>query len=208
MKTIAIEKKQIITARQLLIAATVCLLSIYGLFLLTQSAAKTSEKRYLIQSLSKVLPTNSFDNDLLATQTKQGKTTIYQACQNEVPHYRIYEVQTEKGYSGLIKLLVAIDIAKQRIIQVRPLFHQETPGLGDQIEVEKSTWTQQLNQPLSTDKKHIAIKQDGGQIDAITGATITSRAVSDILRQVFFEQTNLQGSTQQANLCAKTQKVK
>lgn len=188
-----INKQQLNTAKQLGIAAAVCLFSVYGLFLLTDNAAKAGEKRYLVKSLKKVLPQNSFDNDLLATKSETtsnvGKITVYQACQGTTPRYQIYEIHTDKGYSGLIKLLVSVDLAQQRIEQIRPLFHQETPGLGDQIDVDKSSWLKQLALPLSTSAERIAVKQDKGQIDAITGATITSRAVSNAVRHTFFDQS-------------------
>lgn len=187
MKKNRVQPHQLRTAKRLLTAAAVCLFGIYLLFLLTDDAAKRSEKAYLVASLAKVLPKNSFDNDLLASQTPQGDNVVYQACKAGNPRYQMYEIHSDKGYSGQIKLLVAIDMENQRLVNVRPLFHQETPGLGDQIEVEKSTWLQQFRKPLSTEKTAIAIKQDGGQIDAITGATITSRAVANVIAQQFFD---------------------
>ncbi len=183
-----ISKKQLMTAKQLGIAATVCLFSIYVLFLLTDSTAQASEKQYLVKSLAKVLPKDGFDNDLLKTQTRQGEMTVYQACKNNQPKYQIYEIKTDKGYSGLIKLLVSVDLQNKKILQARPLFHQETPGLGDQIDTDKSPWLKQFALPLQTPKQDIAVKQDKGKIDAITGATITSRAVSNAIRESFFTQ--------------------
>ncbi len=181
-----ITKQQLTTAKQLGIAASVCLFTIYALFLLTDGSAQASEKRYLVKSLAKVLPTNSFDNDLLKTQTQQDEMIVYQACQNNIPKYQIYEIKTDKGYSGWIKLLISVDLRNKKILQARPLFHQETPGLGDQIDTDKSPWLKQFSLPLSTPKNDIAVKQDKGKIDAITGATITSRAVSNIIRESFF----------------------
>lgn len=181
-----ITKQQLNTAKQLGIAAAVCLFSIYALFLLTDSSAQASEKAYLVKSLAKVLPKDSFDNDLLTTQAQQGEATVYQACKNNQPHYQIYEIKTDKGYSGLIKLLVSVDLKNKKILQARPLFHQETPGLGDQIDTDKSPWLKQFALPLQTPKTDIAVKQDKGKIDAITGATITSRAVSNAIRESFF----------------------
>ncbi len=179
-------KAQLKTSKQLAIVAAVCLLSLYALFLLTKQAAQNSEKHHLETSLAKVLPEHSFDNNLLATRNQQAEMIVYQACQHSQPKYQIYEIRTDKGYSGLIKLLLSVDLDKKRIIQVRPLFHQETPGLGDQIDVDKSPWLQQFALPLSTPANHIAVKQDEGKIDAITGATITSRAVSDAIAQALF----------------------
>lgn len=184
----SINKAQLKTTKQLGLASAVCLLSIYALYSLTAQAAKNSERQHLQKSLAKVLPDNRFDNDLLASQSNVGEITVYQACQNATPRYQIYEIHTQKGYSGLISLLVSVDIDKQVIYQARPLFHQETPGLGDQIDVDKSPWLKQFELALSTPYPHVAIKQDKGNIDAITGATITSRAISDAIQQALFQQ--------------------
>ncbi len=182
----SLNKQQLKTGKQLGIAATICLFAIYAIFLLTDKAAKISEKQYLVKSLSKVLPESGFDNDLLATRQQLGDMIVYQACKEQKPIFQIYEIKTNKGYSGLIKLLVSIDLTQKKIEKIRPLFHQETPGLGDQIDVDKSPWLQQFEVQLSTPAAAIAVKKDKGQIDAITGATITSRAVSDAVRTAFF----------------------
>lgn len=187
MNTLSITKPQRKTAWQLLIAATICLVVIFFLHTLTQTAAKRSEEKHLIRSLSMVLPEQTFDNNLLTSRQQTEDAIIYQACQRHQPQYIIYEISTEKGYSGLIKLLVTVDLTTNTVYNARPLFHQETPGLGDQIELEKSPWLTQFFRPLSTPTDQLAIKQDGGQIDALTGATITSRAVSDLLRQQVFK---------------------
>ena len=65
------------------------------------------------------------------------------------------------------------------ITGVRAVSHRETPGLGDEIDIAKSNWIKQFdgkslgNPPLAG----WAVKQDEGQFDAITGATVTPRAV-------------------------------
>ncbi|MEJ2537743.1 MAG: FMN-binding protein, partial [Calditrichia bacterium] len=53
--------------------------------------------------------------------------------------------------------------------------HSETPGVGAQVEKEnfRSQW---INLPLT---KNIALRQDNGKIQGITGATYSSRAVVD-----------------------------
>ncbi len=57
--------------------------------------------------------------------------------------------------------------------------------MGDQIDTDKSDWLQQFILPLNT-KKTLRVDKDGGDIDAITGATITSRAVSNLLNETVF----------------------
>lgn len=90
----------------------------------------------------------------------------------------IVPVITRQGYSGEIDLLVGID-EQQRISGVRVTYHQETPGLGDKIERQRSDWITRFN-GLSLDElppSAWTVKKDGGQFDGFTGATITPRAV-------------------------------
>jgi electron transport complex protein RnfG len=90
----------------------------------------------------------------------------------------VFEVVAPDGYSGKIKLLVAIR-ANGEVIGVRVVSHKETPGLGDYIEIAKSPWIK-LFEGTTLDKDGDSkwrVKKDGGQFDYVTGATITPRAV-------------------------------
>ncbi|EHJ91619.1 RnfABCDGE type electron transport complex subunit G [Vreelandella boliviensis] len=90
----------------------------------------------------------------------------------------ILPVVTRQGYNGEIRLLIGID-EQQRISGVRVTQHQETPGLGDDIERSRSDWITDFN-GLGLDSlppEGWAVAKDGGHFDAFTGATITPRAV-------------------------------
>ncbi|MGO2008905.1 electron transport complex subunit RsxG [Vreelandella alkaliphila] len=90
----------------------------------------------------------------------------------------ILPVVTRQGYNGEIRLLVGID-QQQRITGVRVTHHQETPGLGDDIERQRSDWITTFNglSLNSLPPRGWAVRKDGGNFDAFTGATITPRAV-------------------------------
>ncbi|MFC7367821.1 electron transport complex subunit RsxG [Vreelandella zhaodongensis] len=90
----------------------------------------------------------------------------------------ILPVVTRQGYNGEIQLLVGID-QQQRITGVRVTQHQETPGLGDDIERQRSDWITNFNGLglNSLPPNGWAVRKDGGHFDAFTGATITPRAV-------------------------------
>ncbi|CAH1044480.1 electron transport complex subunit RsxG [Halomonas sp. TD01] len=90
----------------------------------------------------------------------------------------ILPVVTRQGYNGEIGLLVGID-QQQRITGVRVTQHQETPGLGDDIERQRSDWITEFNglSLNSLPPSGWAVRKDGGHFDAFTGATITPRAV-------------------------------
>ncbi len=96
----------------------------------------------------------------------------------------ILPVITRQGYNGEIRLLIGID-EQQRISGVRVTQHQETPGLGDDIERNRSDWITQFNGLglASLPPGGWAVTKDGGQFDAFTGATITPRAVVNAVHQ-------------------------
>jgi electron transport complex protein RnfG len=90
---------------------------------------------------------------------------------------------TNRGYSGRISAMVGFD-PNGTIIDVVHLQHAETPGLGDKIEKGKSNWSDQFIglDPQSAD---LRVTKDNGQIDAITAATITSRAYCDAIQRAY-----------------------
>lgn len=78
------------------------------------------------------------------------------------------------GYGGALILMVGIDLVNGTLTGMEAISHSETPGLGARIEEEgfRRQWQGlPLNQP-------VAITADGGTIDAISGATTTSRAAA------------------------------
>jgi electron transport complex protein RnfG len=101
-------------------------------------------------------------------------------CEAET-RYRLVRGEAS-GYSGTIELVVAL--TNGTVMGVRVLRHSETPGLGDAIETDRSDWIRQLaGHPLSSIASDAwRVTADGGAIDALSGATITSRAVLDGVR--------------------------
>ena len=94
----------------------------------------------------------------------------------------------EPGYNGRIPLWVGID-TQGRIIRVRVIEHRETPGLGDRISHLVSPWIEQF-QGHSLGNPGLAgwaLKQDGGNFEGFTGATITPRAVVAGVRKTLQE---------------------
>jgi len=80
-----------------------------------------------------------------------------------------------KGFGGDLGLMVGVDIQADKIIGVGVTTHSETPGIGSKAKTDPS-FTRQFEGMDLIDT--FQVKTDGGQIDAITGATITSRGVA------------------------------
>lgn len=80
------------------------------------------------------------------------------------------------GFSGEISILVGFD-AQGNIIDYSVLSHSETPGLGSKMDVWfKEDKNQQSIKGLNPGTTPLSVTKDGGNIDAITASTITSRA--------------------------------
>ncbi|WP_416885136.1 electron transport complex subunit RsxG [Marinospirillum sp.] len=88
----------------------------------------------------------------------------------------ILPIIARDGYSGQIHLLLALN-TQGEVLGVRVLEHQETPGLGDKIERQKSDWILSFNGRSLSNTSGWAVQRDGGEFDQFTGATITPRAV-------------------------------
>lgn len=112
-----------------------------------------------------------------------GPATIDRFYTDGQPAALVLEVTIAKGYAGPIRLRLGIAV-DGTLTGVQVLGHAETPGLGDQIEPEKSDWLMQLVGRSLTDPPRAAwaIARDGGEFDQITGASITSRAVVHAVR--------------------------
>lgn len=79
-----------------------------------------------------------------------------------------------KGFHSDIGVLVGIDVDTDKIIGIGVTTHSETPGVGARVKTDPSFRAQFRGLPIKTPFK---VKADGGQIDAVTGATISSRGV-------------------------------
>ena len=90
-------------------------------------------------------------------------------------------VAAGRGYGGSISIFVGIK-PDYSIKEIEVLSHTETPGLGNKI--TEDPFIKQFEGLLVED---IALLRDGGKIDAITGATVSSRAVTEAIQDRMIE---------------------
>lgn len=165
-------------------------------FQVTAGRIAEAERRAAQRALFELVPESRHDNDLLSdtlvVPEAEAKALnmseprlIHVARQNGEPVALIIPTAAPDGYSGEIRLLVGVNVDGS-IAGVRVLRHNETPGLGDKIELAKDSWI------LSFDGKSLAnpageswaVKKDGGDFDQFAGATITPRAVVKQVKRV------------------------
>jgi len=91
------------------------------------------------------------------------------------PRAVAFETFGKGGYGGEVGLMVGIDVKEDKVVGVGVTTHAETPGMGAKAETDPSFVAQFEDLSLEDPFK---VTQDGGTINAISGATLTSRAVS------------------------------
>ncbi len=95
---------------------------------------------------------------------------------------------SEKGYSGLVKIMIGFN-PDESIKNIVVLEQKETPGLGTKMKSDKFLRQFRGKKPSEFNLKP---KKDGGDVDALTGATITTRAFGEATQMAYdvFVETN------------------
>lgn len=180
-------KKAINKNAQLLAAfAIACTLAVGVISELTSDRIAQQEQAQLLKTLHTIIDKEAINNDLyqdctIANDPLLGSTedqTVYLGKLNDAPVAAAITAIAPDGYNGKISLLIAFDI-NGLVTGVRTLKHNETPGLGDKIELKRSNWITSFNGKTITKSSDSRwnVKKDGGMFDQFTGATITPRAV-------------------------------
>jgi Na+-translocating ferredoxin:NAD+ oxidoreductase subunit G len=166
----------------------------------TRAPIAANERAELLAQLSSVLDPalRARDPRVIALAVTDAEllgntapTDVFVVLVDDRPVATVIASMAPRGYNGPISLLIGI-AADGAVTGVRTVSHRETPGLGATIDAGDGAWSRQLegktlSQPL---REAWAVKQDGGAFDALTGATVTSRAVIAAVRDtlLYFEQ--------------------
>lgn len=140
-----------------------------------------------IKALKLVLPefTNNPVADLILVKSNKIKDSVelYPALNQDKKVGMAIIGSSKKGFSGLIKLMIGF---KQNgtIKNIVTLEQKETPGLGTKMKDERFVKQFREKDPS---KYNLKVKKDGGDVDALTGATITSRAYCEAIQMAYGE---------------------
>lgn len=159
---------------------------------LTEDTIKEQERIQLLSVLNQVIPQQAHDNELYTSCTFVSAPEL--GTSEPLPAYiatldgqfngLAIEAVAPDGYNGAIKVIVGLN-KQGSITGARVLSHQETPGLGDKIDMRITDWMTSFTgkQPTSENIGDWRVRKDGGQFDQFTGATITPRAVVNAVKQ-------------------------
>lgn len=173
-------------ANILAIFAIVCTAIVGVVHSFTKEKIEQQKQQQLLDRLSQVIEPKSYNNEIIndcimisaSDSSNMSEHAAYIATYDKNPVAIAITTTAPDGYNGNIDILVGIH--KNGVISgVRVLAHNETPGLGDKIELKRNNWI------ISFDDKKISeepdprwnVAKDGGMFDQFTGATITPRAV-------------------------------
>jgi electron transport complex protein RnfG len=173
--------------------AIVTTAAIAATYLGTRDAIIAQERAARARALLEIVPQSSHNNIMLddvvpvadhELLSLSRQANIHVALNNGEPVAFIIPAIAPDGYSGAIKLITGINV-DGTVAGVRILSHNETPGLGDKIDLKKSDWVRgfdgkSLQRPVAEKWK---VKKDRGVFDQLTGATITPRAVTKAVYQ-------------------------
>lgn len=137
------------------------------------------------EAIRAVVP--EFDNDIASTaqsvEIDGGTAILYTAEKAGQPVGYAVQTFTNSGYGGLITLMVGF-YPDGTIHKIEVLSHAETPGLGAKITEPDNVLAVSFVGKNPAELK-MSVKKDGGDIDAITASTITSRAYTEAVQRAY-----------------------
>ena len=168
------------TLRLVLTPTIICLLAgalLAGVDNLTKERILNVNREKKLDALRQVLPAydNQPDSNPCIIEHEGRTWTFYVALKAGAFAGAAVETSSPAGYGGDIILMLGINAGGQTEA-IAILGQKETPGLGANIET--NTFKDQFKQKSLSNTKW-AVKKDAGDIDQITAATISSRAVVD-----------------------------
>jgi electron transport complex protein RnfG len=145
----------------------------------TKGPIETASKQKEINAIKQVLP--EFDNDPAAARVEKDGVIVYRMTRKNEPVGYAVKTFTDKGFGGHAEMMAGF-LPDGRIYNIIILQHRETPGLGTKMAEPYFSKQFMGKNPASFKLK---VKKDGGQVDAITAATVSSRAYCDALQRAF-----------------------
>ncbi len=168
---------------------------IIAIYMLTFETIKENKARELREAVFKVLPEVSFmqklhftDNKLIVVKAEGMDDEMIFAGYDPQGKFIGYAIQGKgPGFQDTIHVLFGYLSSNQNIVGMEILDSRETPGLGDKIFKDMDFVGEFSNLPISKDIKAVkkGKKTQENEIDAITGATISSKAVVRIINKAF-----------------------
>jgi len=155
---------------------------------MTKDAIEIAKLKAQSEAIEKVLPDfeELGETYKIAAESSEDTIEIFPAYEgDELVGYAV-KTFTNNGFSGYISIMTGID-QSGNFSGYEVLEHAETPGLGSKM----NEWFRSTENPEQSvigknpESYRFEVSKDGGDIDAITASTITSRAFLDALNRAY-----------------------
>lgn len=183
------QKKEPTLWRLVIVLTSIALvagLALTWVYSITKEPISNAAKVKKEEALRKVLPDfkGTLKADTILLDGDDEPIIVHVALQDDGALYgAAVETYTKKAFSSRFDVMVGLDAAGT-IVNTEVLKSSETPGLGDKISKDKSDFAKQFNGHDPATYK-LSVSKDGGDVDAITAATISSRAYCDAVQRAY-----------------------
>ncbi len=170
----------------LFIVTVIASVALGYVYKLTEAPIREAKAKKLQEAISVVVPgagTAEIIVDTIPSPDGLGNLEFYTVKANDEIIGTAVKSFTNNGFSGYMSVMVGFD-QNGKIIDSNVLEHSETPGLGDKTSKSASPWNDQFK-GKNPQNEIMKVKKDGGAIDAITAATISSRAYCDAVQRAY-----------------------
>lgn len=174
-------KNMVLSLTLISLGASACLGFVYQM---TKAPIELSVLNKKLSAIKQVIPdfNNNPNDERYRLPTGEGDSLdIFPAKKDDILVGYAVNTNTKKGFSGNISLMAGFK-PDGTIINISVLEQKETPGLGTKM-------TEPLFKDQFNDKNpstfNLKVKKDGGPVDAITAATISSRAFCDAIQRAY-----------------------
>lgn len=149
----------------------------------TKEPIAASQKAKIDNAIKMVIPDfDAISDTLLKPEDGKDSIRVHRLMKGNVQTGTAVETYTDKGFSGRFSLMVGFKMDGS-VSNIEVLENKETPGLG--IKISLPQFKDQFKGVNIDDLpgQKLKVKKDGGTVDAITAATISSRAFCDAVNR-------------------------
>lgn len=167
----------------LLVITALAGLALAFVYSVTKGPIAESQKRKINNAIKMVVPDfDSISDTTIMPSDGKDSIRIHRLFKGGVPVGSAVETYTDKGFGGHVSLMVGFK-PDGSITNIEVLEHKETPGLGTKMALPAFKDQFKNLNPGDVPGGILKVKKDGGTVDAITAATISSRAFCDAVNR-------------------------
>ncbi len=150
------------------------------------AAAKALKLKNAIKEVVPAFDNNPVEEAYKIPAPDGDSLLVYPAKKGEEIVGFAVNTYSNNGFGGNIQIMVGFDM-EDKVVNYAVLSHAETPGLGSKMD----EWFRDISKPNQSiigrnlSEGNLKVSKDGGQVDAITASTITSRAFLESINRAY-----------------------